>query len=254
MRRPSGPWAAAPSIAQFFGGRDLATRDFVEFLETAHRNQCGNRERFPEPYSLIERVDNCFVRGAENLINPKPAITGLFFLRSQYAYKAAAGMALSGQVVESFPMMRSCLEYAGYALAIKDTPTLQELFLKRHVDDATKRKQKAKFTITNIIAVIRKYDARLAAIFKAFYDRTIDFGAHPNPFGMLSTLKMEKQEGGGTMGIDALTIAADPLLHAMKTTAQVGLTALFVFQNIFKEKFELLGIRGEMDALRRHHL
>ena len=232
----------------------MPTGELMEFLETAHRNQCGNQARFPEPHSLIERVDNCFVRGAENLINPKPAITGLFFLRSQYAYKAAAGMSLSGQVAESFPVMRSCLEYAGYALVIKNTPTLQEVFLNRHVDDASKWKQKAQFTIANTITVIRKFDAKLATIFKGFYDRTIDFGAHPNPVGMLSTLKMEKTESGGTMGIDALTIAPEPLMHAMKTTAQVGLTALFVFQHILKAKFELLGIRDEMDVLRRHHL
>jgi hypothetical protein len=41
-------------------------------------------------------------------------MAGVLFLRCQYTYKAAAGMALSGQVVETFVMMRSCLEYAGY--------------------------------------------------------------------------------------------------------------------------------------------
>jgi hypothetical protein len=233
---------------------DLADRDLMQFLEIAHQNQCGNRARFPEPSSMIERVDNCFVRGAENLINPKPVISGLFFLRSQYAYKAAAGMSLSGQVAESFPMMCSCLEYAGYALLIKNTPALQEVFLNRHVDDFGMREQKTQFTIGNTIAIIRKFDGTLATIFKGLYDRTIDFGAHPNPVGMLSTLKIEKTESSGTLGIDALTIAPEPLMHAMKTTAQVGLTALFVFQHIFKAKFELLGIREEMDALRRDHL
>jgi hypothetical protein len=235
-------------------GGELPIGELMEFLEIAHRNQCGNRARFPEPYRLIERVDDCFVRGAENLIDPKPAITGLLFLRSQYAYKAAAGTSLSGQVAESFPMMRSCLEYAGYALVIKDAPSLQQVFLNRHVDDASKREQRAEFTIGKTIAVIGKFDAMLATIFKGFYDRTIDFGAHPNPVGMLTTLKMEKSEGGGTMVIDALTIEPEPLLHAMKTTAQVGLTALFVFQHIFKAKFDLLGISEEMDTLRRHHL
>lgn len=230
----------------------MPKRDLMEFLDTAHRNQCGNRQRFPEPYILIERVDDCFVRGAENLINPKPAITGPLFFRSQYAYKAAAGMALSGQVAEAFLLMRSCLEYAGYALVIKDTPTLEKVFLNRHVDDASKRKQKAQFTMTNTITVVGKYDVTHAAIFKTLYDRTIDFGAHPNPVGTLTTLKIEKHEGGGgTMGIDALTTAPELILHAMKTTAQVGLTALFVFQHSFKAKFEILGIRAEMDTLWR---
>ena len=34
----------------------------------------------------------------------------------------------------------------------------------------------------------------------------------------------------------------------------VGLTALFIFQHIFKAKFELLDIREEMDKLRSKHL
>jgi hypothetical protein len=52
----------------------------------------------------------------------------------------------------------------------------------------------------------------------------------------------------------AMTTDIKVLLHAMKSAAQVGLTALFIFQHIFKAKFELLGIRAEMDALRQEHL
>jgi predicted AlkP superfamily phosphohydrolase/phosphomutase len=49
----------------------------------------------------------------------------------------------------------------------------------------------------------------------------------------------------------ALTGDALPLMFAMKNAAQVGLTSLYIFQHMFKAKFELLGIRAEMDALRR---
>ena len=45
-----------------------------------------------------------------------------------------------------------------------------------------------------------------------------------------------------------------PLIFAMKSAAQVGLTGLYVFREIFKAKFELLGIRVEMDALRNEGL
>ena len=72
--------------------------------------------------------------GGKNLVNPKPVMTGPLFLRSQYAYKTAAGMALAGQIVEAFVMLRSCLEYSGYAIAIFAAPTLEEVFLKRHFD------------------------------------------------------------------------------------------------------------------------
>jgi len=39
----------------------------------------------------------------------------------------------------------------------------------------------------------------------------------------------------------------------MKSVAQVGLAALFIFQHVFKAKFELLGIKAEMNRLRREN-
>jgi len=92
------------------------------FLERVAANQKANIAKFSAPYQLLRRVDTCLSTAGKNLINPKPVLAGLMLLRCHYAYKAAAGMALSGQVVEAFVMMRSCLEYAGYALAIFKTP------------------------------------------------------------------------------------------------------------------------------------
>jgi hypothetical protein len=49
-----------------------------------------------------------------------------------------------------------------------------------------------------------------------------------------------------------LAFSNDPAMItvAFKSTAQAGLTALLLFQHVFKEKFELLGIRQEIEALR----
>ena len=52
----------------------------------------------------------------------------------------------------------------------------------------------------------------------------------------------------------ALSTNRQFLLFAMKNAAQVGLTALFIFQHIFRAKFELLGIREEMEKLRSENL
>jgi hypothetical protein len=174
--------------------------DLTRFLETVHQNQQGNRGRLAEPYSLIQRVNDCFVIAGKNLVDPKPLLAGLLFLRSQYAYKAAAGMVLAGQVVEAFAMMRLCLEYAGYALTIfgkpadSTAPTPQEIFLNRHVDDDSMKAQKEEFKMANIRATIDKFDPALSCIFKTLYDRTIDFGAHPNPYAALNMMKIENPQ------------------------------------------------------------
>jgi hypothetical protein len=80
------------------------------FLEVVHNNQSANRARFPDQYQIIQRIDDCFVRAGKHLSYQKPLLVGPLFMRSQYAYKTAAGMTLAGQVAESFVMMRSCLE------------------------------------------------------------------------------------------------------------------------------------------------
>jgi hypothetical protein len=232
------------------------------FIEAVYKNQQGNRVRYPEQYRLIQRVDKCFIDASKHLSYAKPLFTGPLFLRSHYAYKTAASMTLAGQVPESFVMMRSCLEYAGYALAIftepsllADAPRREEVFVNRHADDASMKAQKEEFAIENIHKTIAVHDQTLANIFRFLYNRAIDYGAHPNPNGMFTAMNVEKEDEKLTsITTLALTTEPLPLLFTMKSVAQSRLTSLYIFKQMFKAKFELLGIRIEMDALRREGL
>jgi hypothetical protein len=167
-------------------------------------------------------------------------------------------MTLAGQVAESFVMTRSCLEYAGYALTIfadprlEDTPSREEVFVNRNVDDESLKAQKAEFQVGKIRAIIAKYDQKLADNFKLLYDRSIEFGGHPNPYGLLSAMKLETKDAQLT-SITTLALTDDPTItmHAMKNVAQAGLASLCIFQIICKAKFELLGVRAKIDALKR---
>lgn len=225
--------------------------NLIPFLELVSSNQKSNIARFPAQYEPIQRVNICLSTTGKNLVNPKPVMCGVLFLRCQYAYKAAAGMALSGQATKSFVMMRSCLEYAGYALAIFNEPGLENVFNNRHVSSADMQAQKQSFRISEIKKVIEAFDPKLADLFQIFYDRSIDFGGHPNPHATFSTMEILSDSS-----FTALALATDPqiLKHAMKSVAQVELTVLFMFQHIFPAKFELLGIRAEMDRLRLQNL
>ena len=64
---------------------------------------------------MIRCVNICLSTVGQKLINPQPLMCAVLFQRCQYAFKTAAGLALAGQVVEAFVMMRSCLESTGYA-------------------------------------------------------------------------------------------------------------------------------------------
>lgn len=84
---------------------------------------------------------------------------------------------------------------------------------------------------------LKLYDQKLAANFKLFYDRSIEYGGHPNPYGVLTAIKMETKDDQLT-SITTLALADDPTItmFAMKNVAQVGLTSLCIFKNYVQGK------------------
>jgi hypothetical protein len=221
------------------------------FFDVAASNRKANARRFPDAYNITRRVNICLSTAGKHLINPQPVTAGLLFLRCQYAYKTAVGLALAGQVCESFVMMRSCLEYAGCAIMIFQNPALETTFTNRHAADGGLLEHRKTFHVGSMKQAISAYDTALTANFDLFYQRSIDFGAHPNPHATFSSMEMtSEQEAQRSFTALAMVTDADVVLHALKSVAQVGLTVLFIFQHIFTAKFELLGIRQEMNALR----
>jgi hypothetical protein len=224
-----------------------APDELTQFFATVTHNQKANIAAFPNWYRLVRRVNDCFQRAGANLENPSPLMSAILMLRCQYAYKAAAGMAFSGQVVETFPMLRFCLECAGYAIVIFRDPELQTVYMSRHVDEAGMEAQKRKFTIGELRKSIMAVNQAVGATFDGLYQRTIDFGGHPNPHAMMSAIEMGQASGG----FSALALSTDHqvLQHAMKSTAQAGLCALLIFQHVFRSTFKSLGVTADIDAL-----
>ena len=228
----------------------MTERSLQEFFDMLRLAQQANRAKFPVWYDIIERIDRCFVRAGKNLVNIQSPMIGAFLLRSQYAFKTAAGMAFAGQVVEAFVMQRSVLEYAGYALVISKSPSLESVFLGRHASEKARKMQKEAFTIGAVKVAIRGRDTKLADIFVEDYERSIDFGGHPNPHGALSAIVPDERDGLNSLTVFAISSEPRVVEHALKCTAQVGLTALCILQHVFEAKFELLGITHEIDALK----
>ena len=158
---------------------------------------------------------------------------------------------MSGQAVDTFPVLRSCLEYALYALHINANPTFAEVWLRRHDNVEALREVKQHFKHGRVMETLLKRDAALHAQLSALYERTIDFGGHPNERAVSSSATMTRE--GDTAVIRNQFLHGDSLAfeHALKTTAQIGLGSLMVFRLIFRERFDLLGLRDTIDALRR---
>jgi hypothetical protein len=224
--------------------------ELARFFDAVHHNQRAHAENFPLAFSVLTEIDACFALGGKNLINPEVPLTGTLFLRSQYAYKTAAGAALAGQIVEAAQAYRLCLEMAAYALVLKGDPALVEVFILRHADAASKKLQRDAFNSATARAAVKAADPKLGEIFVELYERSIDFGAHPNPHGLFSAMEMRQGDEETTLVSAALCVDRAPLLHTFKAVAQSGMTALHIMQHVFAAKFQLLGIRARLETLR----
>jgi hypothetical protein len=222
-----------------------------DFFEAVRQQQFASFANNPGgAYGVICEVDLCFVKITENLTHPKNLLGAVLLVRSHAAFRAACGTAMGTQLPETFVLLRSCLEYAAYGLHVNANPTLGETWLKRHDDaDALKAMKKA-FQGVEVEQTIVQTDTELGRIYKALYERTIDFGGHPNLRGVLSNMLMEESAEKRQLQPIYLHANETTVLHALKTTAQIGLCSLFLFQHVFPERFLLLQLRPKLTELR----
>jgi hypothetical protein len=154
------------------------------------------------------------------------------------------------QLPETFVLLRSCLEYAAYGLHLNANPSLGETWLKRHDDAAALKAMKKAFLGPEVEQTIVAKDKELGPVYKDLYERTIDFGGHPNLRGVVSNMLLK--ETADKRELQPVYLHADEtiVLHALKTTAQVGVCSLHLFQHVLAERFLLLGIREKLIELR----
>ncbi|WP_454648582.1 hypothetical protein [Bradyrhizobium liaoningense] len=175
----------------------------------------------------------------------------MLFIRCHGAYRTACSLAMSGQAAECYVQCRSVLEYAAYAVHINRNPKLGKTWLDRHVDDAGMKAAKKAFQHVTVAESVKAANRHAAERFETVYQRTIDFGGHPNERSVTTNIKMTEEPDRREMLAILQHGDGIQLDMALKTTAQCGMIALEMLETIFGAKFELLGIRAAMLDLRR---
>ena len=158
---------------------------------------------------------------------------------------------MAGQACEAMTVCRVMLEFAAYALHMHRAPTLEMVWLDRHNDDASTKKQKKAFAHVAVLASVKAANRHAGDRFENLYQRTIDFGGHPNERSVTGNMKMVKEPGKRTMmaiGQHGDGLALD---HALKSVAQGGVISLEMLQIPFHARFELLGVNAAILELRK---
>ncbi len=226
--------------------------NLTAFMEEAYKNRWATFVRKRGAFERLDGIDKCYDAGLSKWTNPDHPIGALLFFRSHAAFRAACEHALAGQCSEFYPQARACLEYAGYALHMATTPGLEEVWLKRHDGEAELKEVRANFHNGAVLASIRRRNRHAADVFDQLYQQCIDLGGHPNERGVTGSLEIIDREDGGKEFLQVY-LHCDGLRmdHTLLMAQRVGVCALEVFQEVYPERFELLGVRHDLLRLRQ---
>ncbi len=222
----------------------------TEYLEFAHKNRWATFANKGHQVRRLIDIDGNFIKIEKDWTNPSNLLVPQFFFRAHSAFRASCEHALAGQVSDAYPVLRSSLEFAAYGLFIDGNEQRGEIWLRRHDDEAALKRVKSEFTVRNLKQNIAAKDGKLAEAFDELYQRCIDFGAHPNERSISASGAIEERDGN--------VIYSQLLLHGdgpafdfvLRSTAQVGICVLQIFQFALAARFELLGVKHELPRLR----
>jgi hypothetical protein len=230
---------------------DLPHDSLGRFLADAQHNIAATIANLRPQYDALGAIDQVFCDIIDNLSQTPEFVAGFFLIRAHSSFRGAARLCLSGQVAEAYMVLRSCLESALYGLYVAGNTDRQEVWLRRHDDDVSLRRVRNEFTIRNILNHLQSIDSKTHGIAQKLYDRTIDYGGHPNERAVNAQIKTESN--GSHVKFTAEYFLCGDLPHqlSLKSSAQVGICSLDVFYNVFRDRYRILGIDARLERVRR---
>jgi len=227
-----------------------ADDDLSFFIQMANENTYAIFNNKKKEFEIIKNVDQLYGTIIDNLKNPKDFLASMLLLRSHATYRGACRMSLSGQIYEAFVLLRSCIESSLYALHINKNPSAGKKWIDRHKSEESLKDARNEFKFSTVIKTLQSVDSSISQTTKLIYERTIDFGGHPNERAIASSMKVIEKEGRKEYQQLYLIGNTKILTYGLNSTAQVGLCALYILRHVFKERFDIIGITQKMDQYR----
>ena len=222
-----------------------------QFIENAWRSTYATFYNLKDWYVILRDTHLAFDTIAHNLDRTPGWFASFFLFHSHSAFLGSTRLALSGQIPETYMVLRGCIENALYGLYVSRNPNSKEIWLRRHDDAKSKQTMRKEFTVGNLLSTLKSEEVKLHAIAKELYDRAIDYGGHPNEKAFFTVMK-QTEDGSKLTFHPAYLVGNEPALHvALKTCAQVGLCALSIFQCVYRERFDMLGLSDQLTSLKR---
>lgn len=234
----------APTIPAHWGGDTLAS-----FLDACTSNTYSVFQNRHEWYGRLSSVDDTYHLLLENIESDPELYGGLFALRCHSAFLGACRLALSGQVPETYMLLRGCLEAALYGLYIAKNPRLRHTWIHRHKNDRCRKPVRSEFTISKLKQCLADVDRDVHDRVCQYYSYTIDLGAHPNIMSVEAHINDEAE--AGPLTLHYLHPLSDVLLATFKVCAVTGITGLDVLRYVFPDAYSKLNLESRLRKLKK---
>lgn len=224
-------------------------------FQTAEYNDRVTSLKFPNIYSLLQRIDAAFRHVGEAVekdSRQELLIPRFLIARTRSSFFASIRLSMSGQVPEACAVLRAGIEQAWYVLHIAKDPHPPErvtVWLRRNDDQSSKSRCKNEFKIRNVHSTHQSFDSVTAKQLYELYERMIDLGAHPNPQGVLTAMNFSETEEETICQVGLIAPKVVPVLFALKTAVEVAIGMFKVYQLIFPERFKIMSLAEEIEAL-----
>lgn len=225
------------------------------FLQNTDYNSRINSARFPGVFSLLQDIYS-ILHNVQEIIETdkeKKIIPKILIYRHHSSILAAIRLALSGQPPESFSILRTAIEQVWYALHIArdpNPPERQDIWRNRNNDDFSISHCKTEFSIKNVLLTHEKFDHSTSKHLHDLYENTIDFGAHPNPRGVLATVNGTIQSDENGYRVVILTDEGIPVTNALHKIALVFMFALRITDIIYPTRFRIMNLDNRIATLK----
>jgi len=200
--------------------------ELTQFLELVEMNGIATFAGLPKWFEALERIDKTLVTQSSNLFHELkgPRVTAArLYMRAFGAYRAAARLAVSGQVYETAVLRRSILEHAIYAWACGHSQSHRDIWVARANGEPERKAARKAFQWNGLMQLLSTVDQKLATELGNGYDHSIDFGAHPNVEGVNLSSQVVKSEEKGTQlntiyahGPEEIVLAITDIINAMQ--------------------------------------
>jgi hypothetical protein len=224
--------------------------EITKFFELLQDNAYATYSNLQPWFQKFVAIDSAYRELIDNLNNSADWFAAFFVLRAHSNYLAAIRFSISGQIPETYSVLRSCLENGLYGFYLSRNPGSQETWLRRHNSEDHKQKVRDEFKVGAFLKILNSIDAKEGQVADTLYERAIDCGAHPNELALMQILKMTKDADKIEFKVSYAEGNSPQFQLALKTTAQVGVCVLGIFRLVYKERFDLIGLTDSLNKLR----